>query len=156
VKVTYIYVLLCGIVHGSIACQRAARMALYASRACKCVCTGIAVHQECYGIPTVPEYSWVCDYCTEKARDPSIASVRVDCVTSETMHTFSFPLAQRCEACGMEGGALKSRGGGGVVHVQCVLGNPLLGFKDQKRYRDVHTQEPQVLGSMVRGCSSCA
>ena len=65
------------------------------------ICSGcdLPVHQNCYGIPTIPEEDWFCDVCIH--RRSSMAKVQ-------------------CVLCIMEGGALKQADTGEWVHVACA------------------------------------
>lgn len=65
----------------------------------------VPVHQECYGVPNVPEGTWYCRKCDYGQSDTT------------------------CSMCPMPGGALKqSDDGTSFAHVQCVLWIPELTF----------------------------
>lgn len=76
------------------------------------LCDGcdLAVHQECYGIPHIPEGPWMCRACAEGSRRGGISA-------NEALVPISSPA---CMLCPWPGGALKPTTDGRWVHLVCA------------------------------------
>ncbi|ESO01095.1 hypothetical protein HELRODRAFT_175124 [Helobdella robusta] len=106
-----------------------------------CDSCNLAVHQECYGVPLVPEGQWLCSWCQwegsnrgkstpRKSRCKSSKNVKF--ITGGDNDDDSVAVSDgndgTCCLCPVVGGALKKTDNGKWAHVLCALWIPEVGF----------------------------
>ena len=79
----------------------------------------LAVHQDCYGVPYIPEGQWLCRKCTVSPETPV---VRLS--IAWFWGTLTYFISQSCILCPNEGGAFKQTVLGDWVHLLCAIWIP--------------------------------
>jgi NuA3 HAT complex component NTO1 len=79
----------------------------------------LAVHQDCYGVPYIPEGQWLCRKCTVSPENP-VVSFANRCYSDKLTYT------QSCVLCPNEGGAFKQATTGHWAHLLCAIWIPEL------------------------------
>lgn len=92
----------------------------------------LAVHQECYGVPYVPEGQWLCSPCQVAPKGP------VSCVL-----------------CPVTGGAMKQTDHGKWSHILCALWIPEVGFGNIESLEPITKIEKVPPGRRRLTCSVC-
>lgn len=80
----------------------------------------LAVHQDCYGVPYIPEGQWLCRKCTVSPETPVVSPAPP--LFFEVILTA--PVSQSCILCPNEGGAFKQTVLGDWVHLLCAIWIP--------------------------------
>ena len=80
----------------------------------------LAVHQDCYGVPYIPEGQWLCRKCTVSPETPVVRLQSLRYLEG-TLTAFA---SQSCILCPNEGGAFKQTVLGDWVHLLCAIWIP--------------------------------
>jgi len=106
-------------------------------------CNGcnMTVHQQCYGVPSVPHGPWLCRRC--ESREPFV----------------------QCVLCGGRNGALKRTTDSRWIHILCALWSPEVGFMNEETLEpidgindipeDKWNQQCSLCNESIGVCTTC-
>jgi hypothetical protein len=90
-----------------------------------CEQCNMSTHKSCYGIPTVPDGDWYCDYCQELSHRKAQKRRNKDKMDEKDDGGYDILTAPcPCTLCPVMGGALKPTDDGRFAHIVCGLWTP--------------------------------